>query len=622
MRDASQLPVAACPDPQRPLWDEIPDAIMMVRPDGILVSWNRAAEAIFGYSAAEALGTCLQELIVPTDRQAEESRIRHDAMAKGVAVHESVRKRKDGSLVYVSISTKAIFDAQGRLQYLLSSKKDVTYLNAMRDAKLLEARFRDLLESTPDAIVMVNVTGCIVLVNSQAESVFGHSRSDLLGQPIEILLPQRFRTAHLFHRGSFFNQPRTRTMGAGLELYGLRSTGEEFPVEISLSPLRTPEGTLVMSAIRDITDRKKAEQKFRALLESAPDAMVIVNRDGEIVLINSQTERLFGYSRAELLGQRIEVLVPARYQSRHSLHRTSYFGSPKVRAMGAGLELYGLRKNGTEFPVEISLSPLETEEGVLISSAIRDATDRKQFEESLQQASRMKSEFLANMSHELRTPLNGIIGFAELLVDEKVGPLSATQKEFLTDILSSGQHLLQLINDVLDLAKVEAGKMDVYPESVGLRQLIDEVRALVSPLAGRKNMDIRIDVAPELAVVTLDAQRFKQVLLNLLSNAVKFTDDHGRVDVTVGPESPGRLKLEVRDTGIGIAEADLCKLFREFQQLDSGSARRYEGTGLGLALTKKIVEVQNGSIEVASVVGVGSTFTVILPLGPDPAHAL
>jgi len=622
MRDASQLPVAACPDPQRPLWDEIPDAIMMVRPDGILVSWNRAAEAIFGYSAAEALGTCLQELIVPTDRQAEESRIRHDAMAKGVAVHESVRKRKDGSLVYVSISTKAIFDAQGRLQYLLSSKKDVTYLNAMRDAKLLEARFRDLLESTPDAIVMVNVTGCIVLVNSQAESVFGHSRSDLLGQPIEILLPQRFRTAHLFHRGSFFNQPRTRTMGAGLELYGLRSTGEEFPVEISLSPLRTPEGTLVMSAIRDITDRKKAEQKFRALLESAPDAMVIVNRDGEIVLINSQTERLFGYSRAELLGQRIEVLVPARYQSRHSLHRTSYFGSPKVRAMGAGLELYGLRKNGTEFPVEISLSPLETEEGVLISSAIRDATDRKQFEESLQQASRMKSEFLANMSHELRTPLNGIIGFAELLVDEKVGPLSATQKEFLTDILSSGQHLLQLINDVLDLAKVEAGKMDVYPESVGLRQLIDEVRALVSPLAGRKNMDIRIDVAPELAVVTLDAQRFKQVLLNLLSNAVKFTDDHGRVDVTVGPESPGRLKLEVRDTGIGIAEADLCKLFREFQQLDSGSARRYEGTGLGLALTKKIVEVQHGSIEVASVVGVGSTFTVILPLGPDPAHAL
>jgi len=596
------------------LLEEAPDAIVAISPDGRILHWNRAAEVMFGYLQDEAMGRSLVDLIVPADHADEEHQLRDDALRHGLAVYECVRRRKDQSLVHVSVSTKAIRDAGGNLQYFLSTKKDVTHLKVLRDAKLVEARFRDLLESTPDAIVMVNITGRIILVNSQAERMFGHSRASLMGKPVEMLLPDRFRRSHLGRRGEYFSQPRTRTMGAGLELYGLRSNGEEFPVEISLSPLKTEEGTMVMSAVRDITDRRKAEQKFRGLLESAPDAMVIVGRDGRIELINSQTEKLFGYRREELLGERIEILVPERFRNKHPDHRTAFFSQPRARAMGVGLELYGLRKDGTEFPVEISLSPLETEEGLFVSSAIRDVTDRKRYEQSIQQANRMKSEFLANMSHELRTPLNGIIGFSELLVDGKAGGLSDQQKEYLNDILSSGRHLLRLINDVLDLSKVEAGKMELFPEEFLLQKAIDEVQSVIFPLARKKRIAIRNDVSRNLGSVMLDQQKFKQVLYNLLSNAVKFTDDDGLVEISAGLDGAGRLRLQVRDTGIGIRQEDLDKLFIEFQQLDSGSARRYEGTGLGLALTKKIVELQRGSITATSDPGKGSTFTVLLPL--------
>ncbi|MGW7133915.1 PAS domain S-box protein [Streptomyces bobili] len=248
-----------------------------------------------------------------------------------------------------------------------------------------EERFRGLLEAAPDAMVIVDDAGRIRLVNAQTEMLFGYRREELLGQPVELLIPGRFHAQHAQHREAYAATRQVRPMGAGLELNGLRKDGTEFPVEISLSPLETTDGLLVSAAVRDVSDRKAAEERFRGLLEAAPDAMVIVDDAGRIRLVNAQTEMLFGYRREELLGQPVELLIPGRFHAQHAQHREAYAATRQVRPMGAGLELNGLRKDGTEFPVEISLSPLETTDGLLVSAAVRDVSDRKAAEQHINQ---------------------------------------------------------------------------------------------------------------------------------------------------------------------------------------------------------------------------------------------
>lgn len=355
------------------------------------------------------------------------------------------------------------------------------------------------------------------------------------------------------------------------------------------------------------------------VLNAAPDALVIINQEGEIVHTNSQAAALFGYSCQELQGETIEKLMPQRYRHNHVSHRQGYFVNPHTRPMGAGLDLYGLKKNGDEFPVEISLSPLTSEEGTFILAAVRDVTDRKRFAQALQEknielekASLAKDSFFASMSHELRTPLNAIIGFTGTLLMRLPGPLTADQEKQLMTIQRSAKHLLSLINDLLDMAKIESGKVDLHMEEIHCQMIVEEVVNTLRPLAQSKGLSLTIEMPMHPIYWRTDRRALHQILMNLINNAIKFTEKGGiqvvLAEQTAAEGSP--LTLSVTDTGIGIKPEHQQKLFQAFERMET--PHRQEGTGLGLHLSQKLAALLGGRIECTSELEKGSRFSLIL----------
>ena len=387
-----------------------------------------------------------------------------------------------------------------------------------------------------------------------------------------------------------------------------------------------------------------ADNRYRRLLEAAPDGIVEVDSSGRIVLVNSQAEKLFGYPREELLGKSVEILMPERFRERHPAHRGRYRAHSVIRPMGSGLDLRALRADGTEFAVDINLSPFKGETGPGVICVIRDVTDRKAAEEQIkmlnqsleqrtrdlavtnseleirnrevEKANRLKSNFLATMSHELRTPLNSIIGFSDLLAEQTAGPLTQKQERFVGHIQESSRYLLALISDILDLSKIEAGRLELKYQTFQMSVAVEEVLSTVRPLAVAKQTELITEVGEEL-FLNADRVRVKQVLSNLLSNAIKFTPEQGQVRLVARSEG-SLLSTSVIDTGIGIPRKDQESVFEAFHQLPAATTGVREGTGLGLSITKLLVEQHGGRIWIESEPGKGSRFQFTLPSSPRP----
>jgi PAS domain S-box-containing protein len=379
-------------------------------------------------------------------------------------------------------------------------------------------------------------------------------------------------------------------------------------------------------------------RRFRELLEAAPDAILEVDQEGRIQLMNAVTESLFGYSKDELLGQSVDMLLPEAMRQHHAPQRSNYWRNPVTRPMGRSRTFWALRKDGTQFPVEISLSPVHSEHGVRVGAIIRDVTERKLAEEEfrsmekrfhrelaatnrelqrrneeVERANQLKSEFLASMSHELRTPLHTIIGFSELLREELQGPLNPKQRRFIEHIHRDSKHLLALINDILDLSRIESGRVELHAEVFVAAIAVEEVLGSIRPSAESKAIAVESQLSPE-HVLRADPIRFKEVLFNLLSNAVKFTPHGGRVTISAGTsDEPDFCCFAVEDTGVGIPADNHIAIFDKFYQVGSTTKGVREGTGLGLAITKHLVEMHGGRIWVESEPGSGSRFSFTMP---------
>ncbi|MGH9714464.1 MAG: PAS domain S-box protein [Candidatus Acidiferrales bacterium] len=586
---------------------------------------NAAAIRNYGYSREEFLNLTIKDIRPPEDIPAV-----LNSVAKSSSEFEENRiwrhRKKAGTLFYVDVTSHPLAYAGKNARLVVAT--DITKRKQAEEAlRLSEERFRLLVSGVRDyAIFMLDPDGRVASWNVGAERFKGYQENEILGQSFT-----RFHTPEDIAQ----NKPAEKLRVAAAvgrsedEGWRIRKDGSRFWASVVITALRDERGKLIgfSKITRDMTERKKieetlhaSEERFRKVAETAHDAIISADSHGKIVYVNRAAEQIFAHSSDELIGQPLALLMPERFRSSHLQGFERYLKTGEAHVIGKTVELAGRRKDGTEFPLQLSLSSWKTGEGTFFTGILSDITKRKQVEEDLlrakeeaERSNKFKDQFLSTMSHELRTPLNAVLGFSDLLSEEQYGPLNDRQRRYVNHIHTGGAHLLRLINDILDLSKIEAGRLQLALENVLVSSCFAEVVDTLRPLADRKSQTLALRPSPDLSV-RADATRFKQILMNLIGNAIKFTPEGGTIELVV--QELGELaRVEVRDSGPGIPLEEQERIFEAFHRLGR-SDKTSEGTGLGLAITRRLVELHGGKLGIESQPGSGSNFYFTLPTTP------
>lgn len=610
----------------RGLLEAAPDAMVVVNRSGNIVLLNIQAEKKFGYHRDELVGQPVKNIIPQGFAErliADETRTATEALAQQIGTGiELIALRKDGSEFPIELMLSPLESAEDIL--VTAAIRDISVRKAAEvHLAQMESRYRGLLEAAPDAMVVVNQEGAIVLLNVQAEKQFGYRRDELVGQAVTNIIPEGFAERIIADGTRSAAEALAQQIGTGIELIACRKDGSQFPIEIMLSPLESQEGILVTAAIRDISVRNAAElhlaqmeSRYRGLLEAAPDAMVVVNQEGAIVLLNVQAEKQFGYLRDELLGQKMTNIIPEGFAERIIADGTRSADDALAQKIGTGIELIARRKDGSEFPIEIMLSPLISPEGTLVTTAIRDISVRKDAEahllhkvEQLNRSNEELGHFAYIASHDLQEPLRMVASYTQLLARRYKGRLDSDADEFIAFAVDGASRMQRLIKDLLTFSRVETmGKQPlVISSEEALNQSLRNLRGAI------EGSGAVITYGP-LPTVLADETQLIQLFQNLVANGIKYhTTGIPRVHISAHLDVAKKWEFSVKDNGMGIDSQYFEKIFGMFQRLHK--REEFDGTGIGLAICKKIVERHGGVLSVQSELQHGSTFSFSLQGG-------
>jgi len=608
----------------RRLFEAARDGILILDPTTRKITEaNPFMSELLGYSHRELLGKELWEIGLLKDEAASRAAVRELQTKRFIRYEDLPLQTKAGLRRDVEfVSNLYQEDDQTIIQCNI---RDITERKQVEVAlRESEQRFRTLVEDSPNALLVVDGTGAIRLVNRAAEHLFGYRRDELLGQRIELLLPQSFRIAHPALRAGFAASPQARPMGVGQDLFVLRKDGVEVPVEIGLSLVETPEGPCTLTVVIDISTRKLAEEALRrhaALIDLSPDAIFIRDLPGTIRFWSHGAATLYGWTMAEAIGQTVHALLQTQFPEPlenilAQLERTGEWAGDLVHRCRDGHFVTVRSRWRTQRDAQGRITDL-------LESNV-DITERNRVEKelaaSLKEVAELNTEiqeFFHVLCHELKTPLTSAREFVSIVMDGLAGPLNPTQLEYLGIAKESCDQLRRYINDLLDVTRLETGKMSIERQVLQLAALIDEVVEMLTPAATAKGISLSRDCQPDLPAAAIDKQRILQVLTNLTTNAIKFTAAGGQIQLSLheAPADPGCLQIAVRDTGPGISQDQLAVIFNRRYQAhrNAKSADSQKGLGLGLFICQELVELHGGRIWVESTVGQGSTFTFVLP---------